>query len=195
MESDRANFSMPTMSDTVALQFTALILTPTGQEPTAKALDEEEDNDNLDVAVRPPQSPRKPKSKPGRMRQATAELSHKFPPPATHLTREKQAFTTAFKLGVLSNATYGRIEDGKGGLRTPTAMEVCKRYNLKHTRYLCRWRQEEERLLLMKPSQKRYRPSRGHWPKLEKALVQAFAGRHAEGKTVERKLFERTAKA
>jgi len=50
-------------------------------------------------------------------------------------------------------------------------------------------------LLLMKPSQKRHRPSRGHWPKLEKALVQAFAGRYTEGETVRRKWFERTAKA
>ena len=131
---------MPTTPDTVTLQFTALILTPIGQEPTTKALDEEEDNDNLDLAVRPPLSPGKPKSKPGQMRQVTADLSRKFPPPATHLTREKRAFTTAFKLGVLSYVTYSRIEDGKGGLRAPTAMEVCKRYNLKHTRYLRRWR-------------------------------------------------------
>jgi len=185
-ESDGANFSMPTTPDTVALQFTALILTPTVQEPTAKALDEEEDNENLDPAVRPPLSPCKPKSKPGRMRQATADLARKFPPLATHLTGEKRAFTTAFKLGVLSYVTYGRIKDGKGGLRAPMAMEVCKRYNLKHTRYLRSWRQEEEMLLLMMSSQKRHRPSRGHWPKLEKALVQAFAGRRAEGKTIRR---------
>jgi len=116
MESDGANFSMPTTPDTVALQFAALILTPTVQEPTANALDEEEDNDNLDLAVHPPLSSRKPKSKPGRMRQATADLSRTSPPPAMHLTREKRAFTTAFKLGVLSYATYCRIEGGKGGL-------------------------------------------------------------------------------
>jgi len=41
-------------------------------------------------------------------------------------------------------------------------MEVCKRYNLKHTRYLRRWWPEEEMLLLMKPSQKRHQTSRGH---------------------------------
>ena len=87
---------MPTTSDTVALQFAALILTPTVQEPTAKALDEEEDNDNLDLAVRLPLSPRKPKSKPGRMKQVTADLLRKFPPPAMYLTHEKQAFMTAF---------------------------------------------------------------------------------------------------
>jgi len=88
---------MPTTPDTVALQFTALILTPTVQEPTTKAFDEEEDNNNLDPAIRLPLSPCKPKSKPGRMRQATADLSHKFTPAATHLTCEKRAFTTAFK--------------------------------------------------------------------------------------------------
>ena len=112
-----------------------------------------------------------------------------------HPTRERRAFTTAYKLGVLSYATYGRVDDGKGGLRAPRAKEVCRRYNLKHTRYLHRWRQEEEILLLMKPLQKRHRPSRGRWPKLEKALVQAFADRRKEGKTVRKKWFERTAKA
>ena len=113
----------------------------------------------------------------------------------THPTLERRAFTTAFKLGVLSYATNGRVDDGKGGLRAPRAKEVCVRYNLKHTRYLHRWWQEEEILLLMKPLQKRHRPSRGRWPKLEKALVQAFADRRKEGKTVRKKWFERTAKA
>ena len=102
-------------------------------------------------------------------------------------------FTIAFKLGVLSYATYGRIDDGKGGLRAPRAKEVCKRYNPKHTRYLHRWWQEEV-LLLMKPSQKRHRPSRGRWSKLEKALVQVFADRRKEGEAVRKKCFERTAK-
>ena len=72
---------------------------------------------------------------------------------------------------------------------------MCKRYNLKHTRYLHRWQQEEETLLLMKPLQKRHRPSHGRWPKLEKSLVQAFADRRKEGKTVRKKWFERLAKA
>jgi len=144
--------------------------------------------------------PRKPKTKTGPRRQATADLSRKFPPPppppprATGRTCEKRAFTTAFKLGVLSYATYGRIDDSKGGLRAPRAKEVCKRYNPKHTRYLHRWRQEEEVLLLMKLSQKRHRPSRGRWPKLEKALVQVFADRRKVGEAVRKKCFERTAK-
>jgi hypothetical protein len=47
----------------------------------------------------------------------------------------------------------------------------------------------------MKPLQKRHRPSRGRWPKLEKALVQASGDRRKEGKTVRKKWFERTAKA
>ena len=50
-----------------------------------------------------------------------------------------------------------------------------------------------ETLLLMKPTQHRHRPERGRWPKLEKALVAAFAERRKEGKTVRRKWFERTA--
>ena len=47
----------------------------------------------------------------------------------------------------------------------------------------------------MKPLQKRHRPSRGRWPKLEKALVQEFADRRKEGKTVRKRWFERMAKA
>ena len=47
----------------------------------------------------------------------------------------------------------------------------------------------------MKPTQRRHRPSRGRWPKLEKTLVAAFAECRKEGKTVRRKWFERTAKA
>ena len=46
----------------------------------------------------------------------------------------------------------------------------------------------------MKPLQKRYRPARRCWPKLE-ALVRAFADRHKEGKTVRKKWFERMGKA
>ena len=64
-------------------------------------------------------SPRKPKSKPGPKRKPTADLSRKFPPSTTHPTRQKRAFTTAFKFGVLSYATYGRADDGKGGLQAP----------------------------------------------------------------------------
>jgi hypothetical protein len=105
MENGGVNFIMPNSPDTVVLQFAALALTPTVHEPT-EALDEDND-DNIELVVRPPLSPRKPKSKPGPKRKATADLSRKFPPPATHLTREKRAFTTAFKLGVLSYATYG----------------------------------------------------------------------------------------
>ena len=91
--------------------------------------------------------------------------------------------------------TYGRVDDGKGSLRAPRAKEVCKRYNLEHTRYLHRWQQEEETLLLMKPLQKIHRPSGGRWPKLAKSLVQAFADRRKEGKTIRKKWFERMAKA
>ena len=121
---------MSNAPDTVILQFAALVLTPTVQEATGEALDEDEDN--IELAVRPPLTPRKPKSKPGPKRQATADLSRKFPPPATHPTRERRAFTTAYKLGVLSYATYGRIDDGKGGLRAPRAKEVCRRYKSIH---------------------------------------------------------------
>jgi len=39
----------------------------------------------------------------------------------------------------------------------------------------------------MKPSLKGHRPSHGRWPKLEKALVQAFADRRKEGETVRKK--------
>ena len=46
------------------------------------------------------------------------------PLPATHPIRQKRAFAIAFKLGVLSYATYGRVDDGKGGLRPPLAREV-----------------------------------------------------------------------
>ena len=46
----------------------------------------------------------------------------------------------------------------------------------------------------MKPLQKRHRLARGCWPKLEKALVRAFADRRKEGKTVRKKWFERMGK-
>ena len=119
---------MPNTPDRVVSQFAALVLTPTIQEPSGKALAEDEYG-NIVLVVRPPLSPRKPKSKPGPKRQATADLSREFPPAATHRTREKRALTTAFKLGVLSYATYGRIDGGKGGLPAKGYRGV----NLKHT--------------------------------------------------------------
>jgi len=78
----------------------ALAPTPTVPEPTGKAWDKDKDNNNIELAVRPPLSPRKRKPTPGRERQTTAELSRKFPSPATRATQEKQAFATVFKLGV-----------------------------------------------------------------------------------------------
>jgi len=163
---------MPTTPHTIVSQSATLVLTPSLQLPTGNAPDE--DDDNTEPICRPPLSPLNRKRCPVQG-DATADLSRKFPSPATDRTREKRAFTTAFELGFLSCATYGRIDDGKGGLRAPTAKEVCKRYNLKHTRYLHRWRQEEEVLILMKPSLKRHRPSRRRWPKLEKAFLRAPA--------------------
>jgi hypothetical protein len=77
MENGGVNFIMPNSPDTVVLQFAALALTPTVHEPT-EALDEDND-DNIELVVRPPLSPRKPKSKPGPKRKATADLSRKFP--------------------------------------------------------------------------------------------------------------------
>jgi hypothetical protein len=47
----------------------------------------------------------------------------------------------------------------------------------------------------MKPAQRRHRPRRARWSLLEKALVEAFAARRAEGKVVRHKWFERTSKA
>ena len=44
-----ANFNMATAPDTVVLQFVALVLTPTVQEATGEALDEDEDNIELAV--------------------------------------------------------------------------------------------------------------------------------------------------
>jgi len=125
--------------DAFLFYFAAPVLIPTFQEATDDAeqhpLDEDEDEDGLSVQL----YPRKPELKPGP--KPTADLSRKFPPPATHPTRQNES---AFKLGVLSYAIYGRIDDGKGGLRAPLAREVCERYNPKHTRYLRRWSQEEE---------------------------------------------------
>ena len=63
MENGGVNFTMANGTDTIVLQFAALVLTPTVQEATGEALDEDEDN--IELAVRPPLSPRKPKSKPG----------------------------------------------------------------------------------------------------------------------------------
>ena len=47
----------------------------------------------------------------------------------------------------------------------------------------------------MKPTQPRHRPIRGRWPKLEKALVAAFAECRKEGKTATRRWFERLSSA
>ena len=196
IEHSEADFTTPNALDTAILQFTTLVLSPPLQEATGEVFDNLDNDDELSkLVVPPPLSPCKPKPKTGPKRQATTDLAHKFRPPTTHPTWKKQAFTTEFKLEVLSYATYGRVDDGKGGLRAPKAKEVCTRYNLKNIRYLHRWRQEEETLLLMKPLQKRHRPSQGRWPKLEKVLVQAFAERRKEGKTVRKKWFEWTAKA
>ena len=66
MENGRVNFTMSDALDTIVLQFTALILTPQIQEAASEALDEDEleDDINSEPAIRPPLSPRKPKSKP-----------------------------------------------------------------------------------------------------------------------------------
>ena len=76
MENGRVNFTMSIALDTVVLQFTALILTPQIQEAASEALDEDELENDIDseLAIRPPLSPRKPKSKPSPKRQATADL-------------------------------------------------------------------------------------------------------------------------
>ena len=130
MENCRVNFTMSSTSDTVVLQFTALVLTPRIQEAAREALDEDKLEDDIKPVTHPPLSPCKPKSKPSPKRQATADLSRRFPPPATHPTQERRVFMTEFKLGVLSHMTYGRVDDGKGSLRAPRAKEVCKRYSL-----------------------------------------------------------------
>jgi len=52
----------------------------------------------------------------GRQPQNPADLTCKFPSPATHLNREKRAFTTEIKLGGLRNA-HGRLENGKQALQ------------------------------------------------------------------------------
>jgi len=101
MENDGNNFIMRTTPGTVALQFAALVLIATVQEPSGKAFEENGDN-SIKPAIRPRLSL---KSGSGRKRLAKADLSHKFPSSATRLTREKQAFTTAFKMGVLLHAT------------------------------------------------------------------------------------------
>ena len=104
MENGGVNFTMSNTPNTsaVELQFASLILTPQTEEATSEALNEDELEDDIEPVIYPPLSPCKPKSKPGPKRQATSDLSRKFPPPATHPTRERQAFMTAFKLGVLS---------------------------------------------------------------------------------------------
>ena len=66
-----------------------LSFSPRIQDATREALDEDELEDDIDPVTRPPLSPRKPKSKPGPKRLATADLSRKFPPQATHPTWEK----------------------------------------------------------------------------------------------------------
>jgi len=117
MEPSEADFTTPNALDTAILQFTALVLSPPLQEATGKPFNDLDDDDELSkLVVPPPLSPRKPKPKTGQKRQTTADLARKFPSPTTHPTRKKQVFTTEVKLGVLSYATYGTVDDGKGGL-------------------------------------------------------------------------------
>jgi len=49
MENGGVNFTMANSPDTVVSQFAALVLTPTIQEATGEALDEDEDNIELAV--------------------------------------------------------------------------------------------------------------------------------------------------
>ena len=86
------NFTMANSPDTVVLQFAALVLTTTVQE----ALDEDEDN--IELVVHPPLSPRKPNRSPARRDRRPYSSRASFLR-LTHPTRERRAFTTAFKLG------------------------------------------------------------------------------------------------
>ena len=141
-------------------------------------------------------SPRKPKVKPGPRKQPVSSIPYKFAKPVATPSRQEKTFTTEFMLGALAWWEHARIED-------------CARYGLKHVRYLNRWRKaldhccsantctnepKTETLLLMKPTQRRHRPSI-RLPKLEKALVAAFVEHRKDGKTVRRRWFERTVKA
>jgi len=111
----KGNFTTPNTLDTAILQFTARVLsTPTSRNyrwswsSLISSYTETED---------PPADSRN--SRPFYLRLHIL------------LTRNKRFRpSTAFKVGVLSNATHGRV-DGKGGLRAPKPKDVCSPYNLK----------------------------------------------------------------
>ena len=89
-------------------------------------------------------SPRKPKVKPGPRKQPLPSIPYKFAKPVATPSRQKKAFTTEFKLGVLAWWEHARIEDSDGSERPPNRLEVCTRYGLKHVRYLNRWKNDME---------------------------------------------------
>jgi hypothetical protein len=122
-ENGGVNFIIPNSPDTAALQFAAPARTPTVQEPTGNALDEDDD-DNTELVVRPPLSPRKPKSKPGPKRQATADLSRKFPSGYIHISPGRN------DLCRLSRAydTTPQFECSRER-STSSAKQVCECYN------------------------------------------------------------------
>jgi len=104
MENDGVDFTVD-IPDTFLFRFAALVLTPTVQEATADGGEQHPDED-IDLVIHPALSPHKPKSKPGPKTKPTADLSRKFPSPATHPTRQKRAFTTAYLApGVLGERT------------------------------------------------------------------------------------------
>jgi len=115
MENDGANFNMIITPDTVIcnsqLSFFHL---RSKNVPTGKAWDEDEDN-NIEPAVRPPLSPRKLKSKPGQRRQMTVNSRASFLLQLS-LPPERNERLRMYSNWVLSYATYSRIDDGKGGL-------------------------------------------------------------------------------
>ena len=104
MENDGVDFTVD-IPDTFLFRFAALVLTPTVQEATADGGEQHPDED-IDLVIHPALSPHKPKSKLGPKTKPTADLSRKFPSPATHPTRQNRAFTTAYLApGVLGERT------------------------------------------------------------------------------------------
>jgi hypothetical protein len=85
-------------------------------------------------------SPVKFKQRPGPRKEPIAMAPRWAPPPAATPSRAKRCRTVEFKLGVLSWAEHGRVDDGQGGKRKPTREEVRVRFGLKQKNQVLKWK-------------------------------------------------------
>jgi hypothetical protein len=90
---------------------------------------------------------RKPKRKPGPRTKPISAVPMKFLAPRVSPSRQRQSFTTEFKLGVLRWWEHGTVQTPGGSLRAPNRTDVALRYGIKRVNYLNRWQKVRSALL------------------------------------------------